>query len=273
MGPLTLKQFQRLFNQATCQGLSDDIPAELLATFAPGGTLLPRDALNVYANGHLVRLTESLGETFEGVWWVCGDKDFFRLARRYIVLHPSTTYNLSHYGQRFPEFLDEVLPFPDLPFLGPLARFEWLFQELFHTGQHQSLAPNVIQSAAQDTNVCFDFGEGVRFFTSPYAVYDLWKLRDTPHEGSPPVPWDHPQSLILYKQEHQIFVKEISLPEYALLTALRQGVALENALLSTLECYPNLSQEQISALFQLIVHTGIIKKITQPASHSAFQGR
>ena len=172
MGQLTLKQYQQLFNQATNKGPQDEFPSSLIQSLTPGGTLTSPDALNVYSNGYIVRLTESLGETYEAVWWVCGDEDFFQLSRNFILANPSTTYNLSNYGQQFPEFMDYVAPFPDLPFLGDLARFEWIFKELFHTAQHTSVGPDRILSVAQDPNLCFHFGQAVCLFTSPYGVYE-----------------------------------------------------------------------------------------------------
>jgi len=261
MDQLTLKQYQQLFSQATAKSDQSEVNPRLLERLIPGGTLTPPDALNVYATGHIVRLTEALGETFEAVWWVCGDEDFFKLAKHYILANPSTTYNLSFFGKEFPIFLDQVLPFPDLPFLGDLARFEWLFKELFHTGQHGSVAPDRIQSLTEDAFTSFRIGQAVRLFTSRYAVYDLWQMRGTSHDGTPPAEWDRSQSLLLYKNHKQIFVKEVGEAEYAILTALRNGESIETALTGVVDTYPDFSQDQIAQLFQMIFYTGIIEKV------------
>lgn len=261
MDQLTLKHYQQLFSQASTQGEQSEGFPRLLKTLTPGGTLTGPDAINVYANGVTVRLTESLGETFEAVWWVCGDEDFFALSKHFIQARPSTTYNLSKYGKEFPEFLDEVLPFPDLPFLGDLARYEWTFKELFHTRQHESVAPEQIQSLAEDVAIQFQFGQAVRLFTSRYAVYDLWKLRGTEHEGKPPVEWDRPQRLVLYKHTKQIFVHEVGEHEFQILTSLQAGHTLEASLALISEQEAAIQQDQISQLFQFIFNSGIIEHI------------
>lgn len=261
MDRLTLKDYQQLFSQAALEGDQSESYPRLLETLTPGGTLTGPDAIGVYANGVTVRLTEALGETFEAVWWVCGDEDFFALTKHFIQAQPSTTYNLSKYGKEFPEFLDEVSPFPDLPFLGDLARYEWLFKELFHTGQHESVSPDSIQSLTEDATIRFRFGHAVRLFASRYAIYDLWKLRGTAHEGEPPAEWDHPQFLLLYKKDRQIYINEVGEAEFSVLNALGEGQSIETALHSATEAHPIFSQEHISQLFQMVFHTGIIQHI------------
>lgn len=261
MDQSTLKHFQRLFNQATLPSAEPGASPALDELIVPGGTLETPEAIKVYANGVLVRLTEALGETFEAIWWVCGDEDFFALAKHFIQARPSTTYNLSKYGKEFPEFLDEVQPFPDLPFLGDLARYEWTFKELFHTRQHQSVAPEQIQSLAEDAAIQIQFGQAVRLLTSRYAIYDLWKLRGTEHEGKPPVEWDRAQKLVLYKRTKQIFVHEVGEHEFQILTSLQAGHTLEASLALISEQEAAIQQDQISQLFQFIFNSGIIEHI------------
>ncbi len=133
MGTLTLKQYQQLFSQAAHRADHESPPSRLVASITPGGSLLSADSLDVYRHGFIVRLTESLGDIYEAVWWVTGDEEFFRLAKMFILSKPSHAYNLSSYGHEFPEFLRIERPLPDLPFLPDLAQFEWLFKDIFHT--------------------------------------------------------------------------------------------------------------------------------------------
>jgi Putative DNA-binding domain len=261
MDQLTLKHFQQLFSQATLPRVEPEESPPISTHIAPGGKLNTPDALNVYGNGVVVRLTEALGETFEAVWWVCGDEDFFQLTKFYIQTHPSSTYNLSNYGAEFPDFLDRMAPFPDLPFLGDLARYEWLFKFLFHAKQHDSVSQDALQSLTEEATIRFHIGSAVRLFTSPYAVYDLWKLRGNEHTGAPPTEWDRPQSLVLYKKDKQIFIREVGDAEYGILQALQEGAPLDSALASAVDAHPDFDQQRVSNLFQMMFHTGIIQEI------------
>ncbi len=261
MGTLTLNQYQRLFSQTASRQDHEAPDKRLRLAVTPGKDLTTLEALEVYRHGYIVRLTEALGETFEAVWWISGDEEFFRLAKSFILSYPSRTYNLSSYGEEFADFLQEERPFPDLPFLPDLARFEWMFKNIFHTRQHVSVSPKTIQDLAQQGTIHFRFGSSVRIFSSPYAVYDIWKLRDTCHEGHPPADWAHEQHLLLYKKHDQIFVNELQEVEYCLLQKLLANHTLEDTLNETSQRFPHITQTQVSQLFQVMVHTGIIHHI------------
>ncbi len=97
MARLTLRQFQHLFTESSVRAEESSIHPLLLKEIVPGGSLSAKAALDVYRTGHIVRLTEALGETFEAVWWVAGDTHFFRLQRTLsslIILIP-TTFQIS----------------------------------------------------------------------------------------------------------------------------------------------------------------------------------
>jgi len=118
-----------------------------------------------------------------------------------------------------------------------------------------------MQALTEEATIRFQLGSAVRLFTSPYAVYNLWKLRGTEHDGKPPTEWDHPQSLVLYKKDKQIFIREVGDAEFGILLALQQGASLEGALASAVDAHPTFDQQGISDLFQMMFHTGIIHDI------------
>ena len=234
----------------------------MVTTILPGGSHSAQDALEVYRRGYIVRLIEALGDTYEAVWWVSGDDEFFLLAKQFVLAYPSKTYNLSSYGEEFPAFLRETCPFPDIPFLPFLADFEWMFKNIFHMPQHQTVSQETIQEITQQGNIRFQFGPSVQLFTSPFAVYDIWKLRGTCQTGQHPNDWNHTQRLLLYKKNEQIFVNELQDNEFSILHKLLTAQTLEDALNEASKEFPEMNQEQISQLFQVIVHTGIIQHVS-----------
>ena len=261
MGKLTLAQYQQQFSQAMYQGKPERLAPSLIAAITPGGLLSPGESLRVYSNGHIVRLTEALGETYEAVWWVSGDEDFFKLAKKFILTHPSQFYNLSFYGQEFATFLESECPFPDLPFLPDLARFEWVFKHTFHAPQHEPATAEAMQAIGRSSQVRFHLGPSVSVFSSSHAVYDIWKLRGTPHEERPDLEWNREQHLLLYKKNFQIFVNELTAVELAFCQHLLDGSSMEDTVNAVAEEIPDLSQEQVSAVFQMLVHTKSIERI------------
>ncbi len=261
MATLTLQQYQQLFSKAMCQGNQALIAPSLIEAITPGGLLSPRGSLEVYSHGHIVRLTEALGETYEAVWWVSGDEDFFALAKNFILSHPSQFYNLSFYGQEFPVFLEQECPFSDLAFLPDLARFEWLFKQIFHAPQHEPASADAIREIGQNGQVRLIFGESVSLFSSAWAIYDIWKLRGTPHEGRPDVTWNREQHVLMYKKDSQIFVNELTSAEFQLCTHLLSGATLEDTMSWAAEMIPDLTHDQVSHFFQMLFHSGSIQRI------------
>ena len=261
MANLTLQQYQQQFSEAMYQGDQGMVNPQLIDAITPGGLLSSRTALQVYSRGHFVRLTEALGETFEAVWWVSGDEDFFALTKKFISLYPSQFYNLSSYGQEFPIFLEEERPFADLDFLPDLARFEWLFKQIFHAAQHEPVSADSIQTLGQNGRVRLSFGESVSLFSSNWAIYDIWKLRGTPHEGRPDITWNRDQQVLLYKKNSHIFVNELTEIEFQLCTHLLSGTTVEDTMSRAAETIPDLTAEHVSRFFQMLFHTGCIQRI------------
>lgn len=257
MAKLTLSHFQHLFSQASLRPEEGQIEPALLETIIPGGSLSSDHALDVYRIGHIVRLTEALGDTFEAVWWVAGDDNYFRLAKDYLLTHPSASYNLSDFGKTFPDFLQKTQPFADLPFVADLARFEWTFKEVFHRPPHTSLSADDFQQHEVSGTMHLTFGASVQFFHSMYSVYEIWKMRGTEQESLPQEQWNTPQWLLCYKYEQQVYIKHVSEPEYLLLQHLHSGKNIEDALSHTLQDYPDLTATIVSDCFGLIKTTGI----------------
>lgn len=258
MAKLTLSQFQHLFSQASLRSEETPVDSGLLNGIIPGGSLSSDAALEVYRTGHIVRLTEALGETFEAVWWVAGDENYFRLAKEFLMTRSSTSYNLSDFGQSFPDFLAERQPFSDLPFIADLARFEWVFKEVFHLPPHTSLTPDEFNNYSLSGNLRLAFGPSVRLFQSPYSVYEIWKLRGTIQELLPQAIWNQPQYLLSYKHNQQVYIKHFNLPEYQILEFLLSGCGIDDALSQTLLAHPDLGEGTVTNLFATLIQTGIL---------------
>jgi hypothetical protein len=258
MAKLTLSQFQHLFSQASLRPEETPVDSVFLGGIIPGGSLSSDAALEVYRTGHIVRLTEALGETFEAVWWVAGDDNYFRLAKEFLLTRSSASYNLSDFGQSFPDFLAERQLFSDLPFIADLARFEWVFKEVFHLPPHTSLTPEHFQEQGLSGNLRLSFGPSVRLFRSAYSVYEIWKIRGTIQESLPEKDWGKPQWLLCYKHQQQVYVKHLGEPEYLLLNHLYSGASIEESLERALQDFPDLTTSTVSNLFKVINQTGIV---------------
>lgn len=230
---------------------------DFVASVTGGGKLGAEEAVEVYQRGYPARLTEALGETYEGCWRVLGDEGFFAAAKDYIARNPSLSHNLSDYGSAFPEFLEARPGAEDAPFLGDLARFEWAFKELFHTKPHESLPAAALASAARPDAV-LRLGGAVRLLSLRHRVHGIWRRDrkdDTPLE---PSEWEGAERLLLYKKEaNPIFVRALTVPEHAALAALASGKPLAEAL----ESAEGLDAGGAKDLFGFLAEAGLVTEV------------
>ena len=253
MSDSPLERLQRRFVRSVTF-LAD--PA-LVVAVTGGGKLTSAEAVDVYRGGYPARLTEALGETYETCWRVLGDEAFFAAARDFIARFPSRTHNLSDYGAEFPEFLESLPVAEDAPYLGDLARYAWTFKELFHAKPHRVLDPAVLAAKARPEAV-LRFGAAVRLLALRHRVYSIFRRDlddDTPIEESA---WQGAERLILYKKEgNPIFVRELTAPEHAALTALAAGRPLAEALAGA----EGLDAGATEELFAFVSVSGIVTEV------------
>jgi hypothetical protein len=230
---------------------------EFVGAVTGGGKLTAAEAVEVYRRGYPARLTEALGETYEGCWRVLGDEDFFAAAKDFIARTPSLTHNLSDYGEGFPEFLESRPDARHAPFLGDLARYEWTFKNLFHEAPHRSLDAAVLAAKARP-DAALRFGAAVRFLSLRHRVHAIWRRDrsdDTPLE---PSEWAGTERLILYKKEgNPIFSRRLTAPEHAALTALAAGRSLGDALAAA----EGLDAAGAQELFAFVSESGIVAEV------------
>lgn len=255
---LSMKTIEDLFSKAILSQEPSPILEEMIH---PGGKLDHQKAIQVYQEGYLARLTEVLGDAFETVWWILGDEDFFRVAREYILSHPSQSYNLNHYGHRFSEFLSNHDLQKESPFLSDVADFEWKFSEVFHLPLLRATDPKELQKAQNGQDFKIDFQDSFRLFSSDYSVYNLWKHRKENPDHL--VQWSEPQKGILLKESDQVHIRLMSDSEFSLLQSLWSGHSLFETLSLAEEKQLDLTEQSVSDFFSNLVQMKLIHSIEQ----------
>lgn len=248
-----LRQLQAEFASAVT-GESE----EILSRINGGGSLTPEKSLAVYSAGYVVRLTDALGETFEAVWRVLGDRLFFELAASYIRAYPSTSYNLSDYGADFPAFLHNGPVAKEFPFIKELADFEWTFKELFHQREDAPIEPAALARAGGGTS--FQFAASMRLLRHERRVYPIWKLRNEKDARLPD--FSGGERILLSKKGGEIYAAELSAAEHRVLTGLTAGKTVEQALEGALSDFPELGPDAVERLFSILRDSGIVRAIS-----------
>ncbi len=223
----------------------------------PAGTLSVGAALDVYRNGYVVRLCEQLGETYEALWWCLGDEDFFSLCRRFIGQHRSHSHNLSDYGGEFAALVGGSEYAESWPFLADLARFEWSFKELFHQREHAHAGAAWLASHPRLSDAPLRFGEACLLFRSDFSIHEIWKARHSACASELP-DWRGAQWLLAYKLGAAIYIEELDEASFAILSLLRGGSSIDEALSSASESFPDFGENAAAELFARVLKSGIV---------------
>lgn len=192
----------------------------------PGGKLETNSAIAVYQNAYSARFTDALGEKYETVWKILGDDDFFETAKSFIKEHSSHSYNLSDYGEGFPDFLRKN--FSEHTLLSEISDFELQVFKIFHLPENEgaSLQSGLSQGETEDLKISFH--SSILFLEYSYPVYDLWKTED--QEKLPEFLNERKQYLIMGKKGSDLFVSELDEWEWTFGKSLQEGKTILESL-------------------------------------------
>ncbi|HEY0864049.1 MAG TPA: putative DNA-binding domain-containing protein [Lacunisphaera sp.] len=119
---------------------TDGRPTSALAAqiAKPNERLTSFERLEIYNRMYWFRVLDSLYDDCPGLRAVLGDKKFIRLAEAYLVRYPSASFTLRNLPARLAKFIREEPRFtqPHTALCLDLARFEWARVEVFDTASN-----------------------------------------------------------------------------------------------------------------------------------------
>ena len=230
----------------------------ILDSVIPISDLTPEGCIEIYRRGYFARLTETLGETFEAIWWVLGDDTFFEVCENFINTNPSRVYDLSDYGEQFPKYLEAQSLIIEVPFARDLADFEWKFKEVFHCSNISADKVDWSKVVNEPGSILFRLSSSARLFQSKYSVYEIWKMRANSAEGLN-IDINEEARLLVYKHSSQVMVRNLERDEFCLLENLSNGTNLENSIEAVLKINSQIGPERIQELFSTIRQLGVLE--------------
>lgn len=245
--------FQESFVDSITQGSFDKILEE---NIIPVGQLNVSKVLNVYRTDYQSRLTEALGESFESVWAVIGDDEFYELCKNYIKQYPSSYEELGEIGVNLPNYLSRHELSSDYPFLKELAQFEIDFWSTFHAKSHSVANDDSSISENDLLSSTYEFTKTFKLFTWNYCIFDLWELRKVGFENCDQN-FDEEQKIAMFKTNKKVEVLKLSNDQYQIINDLMCGKTLSDSLV---ESYIS-SEELQSLFFNLNKHKAIKLKV------------
>lgn len=207
----------------------------LLASIA-SGRISAASRLDVYRNHYRITLAEALAANFPVVRALVGEAFFAAAARRFLDATPPRQPVLAEYGQALADFLDVLPEAAEVPYLGDVARLEWLMLRAY---QAEAAAPlTAIALAAMDpaqaARVRLCLHPAAALLQSPYPVHRIWSLHQ-PGCDDPPVSLDEGAvDLLVGRTGGEVMWRVLQPAEAAFLAAARDSATLGDACQSVL---------------------------------------
>lgn len=219
----------------------------------PNDRLTSFERLEIYNRQYWLRVIDCFQEDYPGLRAVLGERKFSRLTLAYLKQFPSTSFTLRNLGQYLIEFIRAKpnLTKPHFQLALDMARMEWAHIEAFDNEAKQRLTTDDLLGM-QPAEIHLRLQPYVTLLELDYPLDDFLVaakqeagLRseasnaiETKRKVSPVKPRQRPKKtktfLAIHRYNDSVFYKRLTLSQFTLLSAVKNGSSLEKACEETL---------------------------------------
>jgi hypothetical protein len=251
-------------------GLQKSTQADFIT---PNDRMSGFERLEIYARQYWFRVLDCLHDDYPALRAFLGQRRFHALCREYLARHPSSSWTLRNLGSRLPEFIRENAA-------RDVARVEWAQTLAFDEAWLKPLAvadlargdAATMRLGIQPCVILLRAGHAVDHFITALHKSEA-EVRGAASQAitsSPkrsvtrrrPVLQSERIHLAVHRQDNRLYFKRLHPKAYRLLTALRDGRTLADAL-----THSKASAEQIREWFSDFSQLGWLTK-TQSKDHN-----
>lgn len=238
-----LRELQRTMADALMQPLTrhDSLRRTTRAEFIkPNDCMSGFERLEIYARQYWFRLLDCLYDDYSALRALLGERRFHRLCHDYLAAHPSTSWTLRDLGSRLPQFITD-------PKARDVARVEWAQTLAFDEAQRPPLDtasltrsdPATLRLGLQPCVVLVQIDHAVDHFITTMKNSDV-DARGAPNRAITmrpartlnqhrPALKRERVNLAVHRHDNRLYFKRLTSEAFYLLTALRDGLTLVDA--------------------------------------------
>lgn len=246
-----LGNIQSWMQEALVSGVAEGGESEINRHILPSGNLTAAQRLAIYQRGYYARLIACLESQFKALKHALGEQLFRDFAHEYLLHYPSHSPTLAHLGNRFAAFLEETRPDKDseekeewIDFMVELARFEWDLYTVFDLPGDEGKAPvsPEIPDHLLQLQPCVLLHE----YEFPVTQY----YNAVAQELNPDIPPAGRVHVALVRTHFNTRVFALLEPQYAFLSAMRQGLDCTEAIQQTAAAFESSPEKVCAAWLQ-----------------------
>lgn len=216
----------------------------------------------VYRNNVSVSLVDALADSFAVTQELVGETFFRAMSLQYVRAQPPRSAVLALYGESFPEFIAQFPPAASVPYLGAVARLEWLRQRAFHAADPEAGAAGALRAQLDDLNALprrrARLHPALGLLPSRYAVVSLWAAHQGITEISTVDP-SVPENALIIRPAFEVEVIPVSAAIATFIAQLLQGATLGTAAEQTAASCPQFNlTTTLAGLFRRQVVVSLI---------------
>jgi len=205
--------------------------------FLAGDQVLVERRLAIYRANVSANAVKALAAAYPVVQQVVGEAFFAGLARAYRHDAPSSSGDLSEYGDGFARFLAGFAHVRSLPYLSDLARLEWQVHRAYGAADTRPWDPASIGMVApeQQHTIRFRFAAGTSVVESPFPLVRIWTIHQPGVQDGFAVDWSVSERALVAREELRVTVTAASAGDAAFIVATLEGATLGDAAAAALE--------------------------------------
>lgn len=205
--------------------------------FLAGEEALVERRLAIYRANVTANAVKALAAAYPVVQQVVGEVFFAGLARVYRHEAPSSSGDLSEYGDGFARFLAQFEHVRSLPYISDLARLEWQVHRAYGAADTRPWDPASIGMVApeQQHTIRFRLVAGTSVVESPFPLVRVWTIHQPGFQGEFVVDWSLTERALVARDELRVKVTAVSAGDAAFIVATLGGATLGDAAAAALE--------------------------------------